>query len=242
MATSPHHVGLEVSAGFVHGWVLTLPGCVTGGPTAEAVTSALSLAIPEYLGWLAQQGELMSPDATFEVVEQVQPSEIGDTIFAAELAPLTSAELDLWMRRMDYARAELLAEVAALLPAVLDWQPPERAFDRFDAWAPEVRTIRDVVAHVLSFEHYYAGGLQDGPSSGISKRVDNPEALRGQTRQRLRTPDAVAGRVYQPLRSGLAVPEEWTARKVIRRIISHERAHLAEIQQRRAWAAFGLPS
>jgi hypothetical protein len=35
--------------------------------------------------------------------------------------------------------------------------------------------------------------------------------------------------------------EHWTARKVVRRVISHERFHIAEIRQRLSWALVGVP-
>jgi hypothetical protein len=53
--------------------------------------------------------------------------------------------------------------------------------------------------------------------------------------------DEQRARVYRPIRPGVATPGSWTVRKVIRRIISHERAHTAEILQRRTWILLGVP-
>jgi hypothetical protein len=43
------------------------------------------------------------------------------------------------------------------------------------------------------------------------------------------------------VRPGRTVAEEWTVRKVARRIIAHERAHAAEVRQRLTWVLLGLP-
>jgi hypothetical protein len=47
--------------------------------------------------------------------------------------------------------------------------------------------------------------------------------------------------VFYVTRSWQDRPEQWTVRKVIRRIISHERFHTKEIQQRLSWILLGVP-
>ena len=126
--------------------------------------------------------------------------------------------------------------------AVLDWVPPLSSVAQFDAWAPEARTIRGIVQHVLQLETYYRAGLADGASTGIFERVGTPQEERERTVALLRSLDDEArSRVYRPVRPGRSTPEDWTVRKVLRRIISHERHHTAEIAQRRAWLLLGVP-
>ena len=55
-------------------------------------------------------------------------------------------------------------------------------------------------------------------------------------------PEAQRGRVFAPQRPWQDGTERWTARKVVRRVISHERFHTAEIQQRLTWVLLGAPS
>ena len=63
-----------------------------------------------------------------------------------------------------------------------------------------------------------------------------------ETAERLRALHASErSRVFRPLRPGSAEAEAWTVRKVARRLISHDRAHAAEIMQRRSWVLLGVP-
>jgi hypothetical protein len=53
--------------------------------------------------------------------------------------------------------------------------------------------------------------------------------------------DEGRSRRFEPVRAWQTAAEHWTARKVIRRVISHERFHTAEIRQRLSWLVIGLP-
>jgi hypothetical protein len=102
--------------------------------------------------------------------------------------------------------------------------------------------MRDVVQHVFSFKVYYREGLQDGPARGIFEPVADPERDRALTLDRLRSlSPAQRSYVFQPVRPGRTVPEQWTVRKVLRRMLAHERVHTAELHQRRTWLLLGVP-
>jgi hypothetical protein len=114
---------------------------------------------------------------------------------------------------------------------------------RVDPWKPQPLTIREIIRDITGAEGYYMRGLQDGREpaavslneydlrSGQLALVDRLWRLSGDER----------GRVYRPIRPWQQAPELWTARKVIRRAISHERFHTAEIRQRLAWIHVGVP-
>jgi hypothetical protein len=115
---------------------------------------------------------------------------------------------------------------------------------RADPWAPDIRTIRGILKHALQLEVFYREGLTDGHAAGIFERIGEAESEHVSTLNRLRA--AMAGdpvRVYHPIRPALGrtaqLPDEWTVRKVIRRVVSHNRAHAAEIVQRRTWVVVG---
>jgi hypothetical protein len=147
------------------------------------------------------------------------------------------------LQRMAWAREDLIESVRGLVDTVLDWAPPNSALRQVDTWAPEARTIRGIFEHVLQLEIYYRDGLCDGPSRGIFERPGEPAAERALTVELLRALDDDArNRIYRPVRPGRTEPEDWNVRKLVRRIISHERGHAAEIQQRRAWILVGVPS
>ncbi len=241
-----HPVGLVSYGRAIHAWVLDLPGCIAGGRDAEAVAQMLPLAIAEHIAWLRQHGETVDASTAWEAVERIdartQADADGDFCFADDERPASRGELEAWIARLEFARADLLALVAALPDALLDWTPPRSSVEAFDAWAPETRSIRDVVRHVLSFEIFYRDGLKDGPASGIFEPVADAAKERATTLTLLRSlSDEQRERVYRPVRPGAAAPGRWTVRKVVRRVLAHERAHSAEIQQRRTWILLGVP-
>jgi hypothetical protein len=105
-----------------------------------------------------------------------------------------------------------------------------------------VLTIREIVAGVASAEAYYRRGLRDGqepPDPGGTLGLDEQRELLLKDLLALSPEDR--GRRFQRIRQSQTAPEHWTARKVIRRVIAHERFHTAEIRQRLAWLQLGVP-
>lgn len=241
-----HRAGIVRNRNTVHGWVLDLPGCIAGAPKVEELGGPLRLAIAEHIGWLRSHGEQVADDPMWETVEEVDGEALsatgGEFCFHDYRRPTTREDLECSLRLLAYAREELAAATSQLSDAVLDWAPPREAFGHFDTWAPDVRTIRDVARHVLELEVYYRAGLRDGPASGIFEPVGAPWDEHARTVALLRGLGAGAlSRSYWPQRPGRRAPEEWTVRKVLARLISHERAHTAEIWQRRSWILLGPP-
>lgn len=246
MASMTHPVGLVSYGAEFHAWVLDLPGCIAGGRDAEAVAQKLPLAIAEHAAWLQQHGERVDASTAWEVVERIdagtQADGDGDFCFADDRRPLPREERETCIARLEFARADLLGLVAALPDVILDWAPPRSSVASFDAWAPETRSIRDIVGHVLSFEIFYRDSLQDGPARGIFEAVADAAAERKTTLALLRSlSDEQRARVYHPVRPGATAPGRWTMRKAMRRMLAHERAHAAEIQQRRTWILLDVP-
>jgi len=242
-----HPVALVTYPTTLHAWVLDLPGCIAGALDEAALAATLPITIAEHLAWLSRHGERLESRTGWRVVERLDGRDYervgGEFCLDADRAALAPDELERLIRRMTFARAGLLAAVDGLPDALLDWQPPLSAMRSVDPWAPEARTIRGVLEHVLQLEAYYRDGLRDGPSSGIFSPVSDPTTERALTLDLLRAlDDATRSRVYRPTRPSRDHAEEWTVRKLIRRTISHERAHTAEIQQRRTWPLLGLPT
>jgi len=238
-----HPVGLVDDGSRLLAWVLDLPGCVAGARDREGLDAALSLAIAEHTAWLRTQGEAIAESLDWRIAERVDAREApGDPCFAAERASVTPHELATFIARLRRARQDLLDAVADLPPAVLDWAPPLSAMHAIDPWAPHARTMRQIASHVVRFEIYYRDGLRDGPAKGIFERPGDPGTERARTLALL---DALRDddrhRVFRPLRPGQSAPEQWTVRKFVRRMISHDRAHAAEIIQRRTWILLGVP-
>jgi hypothetical protein len=229
-----------------HAWGHPLPGAAAGARDVEGLAAVLPLTIAEHLAWLRGHGETFAPADEWEIVETIDGTALGATggefCFAHDCAPLKRAELERLIARMEWSRAGLVASVDGLPDALLDWAPPASSYASFDAWAPEVRTIREIIGHVLQLEVYYRDGLSDGPARGIFERVADRASERAITLERLRAmTDDARSRVYMPVRPARTVAEPWTVRKLIARVIAHERMHTAEVQQRLAWLLLGVP-
>jgi hypothetical protein len=232
--------------GAVHAWALDLHGCIAGARDVDELRAWLPLVLADHLAWLRRHGDDAGDSLDWKIAETIDGRTLtatgGEFCFEAEREPLSRDELERGIARMAFARADLLAEVEGLPGPVLDWAPPLSALAHYDACAPEARTIRGIFEHVLQLEIYYRDGLRDGPSKGIFERPGRPDEERNRTIELLRSlDDAARRRSYYPVRPGRSAPEEWTVRKVLRRIISHERGHAAEVAQRHAWLHVGVP-
>lgn len=241
-----HQIGLVAYAANLHAWVLDLPGAIAGARDVEGLRDVLPLTLAEHVRWLRGHGEDVASSGEWEIVERIDGEALaptgGEFNFDYDRAALSRDGLEALVRRMTWSRDDLQAAVDGLPDALLDWAPPKSAIASFDAWAPEVRTIRGIAGHVLQLETYYRDGLRDGRAKGIFEPSGDPAGERAHTLDQLRgMSDGERSRVWMPVRPGRTVAEEWTVRKVVRRIISHERAHAAEVRQRLTWVLLGLP-
>jgi hypothetical protein len=183
---------------------------------------------------------------TTDVVEEVCAAACdaadGEFFFDDDLRAVSDDDVELGGRLMEYSRADLLAAMRGVPDAVLDWRPPITAMAQVDEWNPQPRTIREIAAEVASAEAYYRGALHHGAeatSAGEAPDLASQRSRLIDTMISLRASDR--GRRFEPVRPWRSKPEHWTARKVIRRVVSHERFHTAEIRQQLSWLLVGMP-
>lgn len=218
-------------------------GCIWLAPTAEAALDLAPEAMAAFNDWLGHHGEPGVAAGTAPDPQQVEAGLVQEVVdfgqsgaavglFPWDLAPATADDIRTAVRRLGYARRDVLELVAGLPPQALDWQPPENR-----------RTIRQNLIHVRNAQGFYltrvfgwdvaATVLPDPwPDESLSASlawvttrmvnalVEMPEELRSGTFQ-----------AEQP-------HETWTARKMLRRIVEHEREHL-EVMRRTARAFAG---
>lgn len=228
--------------------VFDLPGCSYTAETRRELDEMLPVVVAEYVGWLAQHGEAIDAES-IKVVEEIDIASAdgveGEFVFDDDRRALADPDIERALRWMRYSRADLLSLIEGLSDAVLDWRPPASAMARLDPWKPAPLTIREIIDDIASAELYYRTSLIDGPCA----EDDSPAGLAGLTAQRERVeamlsalPAEHRGRVFAPQRPWQDGAERWTARKVVRRIVGHERFHTAEIQQRLTWVLLGTPT
>jgi predicted RNase H-like HicB family nuclease/uncharacterized damage-inducible protein DinB len=200
-----------------------LLGCFAVGSTREEALQRLRGAITEYLAWLAEHGETSAPSAESEVVEMEvgeeaslpgsYPVEPGDPVafFAADGEPLSHHELQTAVRLIEHARRDLLEFLRDVPENLRHWRPE-----------PSEWSIAEALLHMAQVEASYIARLDEE-----SERSPFPQmaAIRSWAYHRL-------GRLTEAELSRVTTHrgEQWSARKVLRRFLEHDREHTAHIR------------
>ncbi len=223
--------------GSADAWVADLPGCRAAAGSLRDAMDLLPVVAGEHLAWLAGHGEPFDAAALFdhEVVEETEAR--GEFTFAFDREAMSRDELETAIRHAGHAHADLMARLSTLPDVVLDWVPPASSV-KIDQIFPDVRSIRMMLDHLATVEaNYYIGGLGDEPGEPIEPSLAE---LHESSQGRLRAlSDDSLGRLYT--RTSPRGEMQWTARKVMRRIVSHKRFHTKEIEQRVSWLTLGVP-
>lgn len=214
-------------------WLAHVPdlfGCSWRAESREALLAEASAAIASHGEWLRAGGIPVPAPVPWHVAEEVDANAPPGSPGRARLFGSDRLELDLVWQELGLAcagrnRLELRQLVRGLPDAVLDWKPP----------GPRPCSIRDTLRHIAHAEQWYMDRLW--PWEG-DRDPEDVMALLTATRdeiiQRFRRLSPVErSAVYCPdrhLRSALHPGELWTARKVLRRILEHEREHIRSIR------------
>lgn len=205
-------VGLEEGAdGAVMAHALNVPGCVAMGASAEAAVAAFERTLMDWLRFLSMTGEpVPPPDAELELAVDEWLStdarvSIGESeaLFEDDLRPLAQDEAERGVQRLGTLRGRILAHVRRRPDALLD------------AETPGGMTARRVLDELARAQWWTLSRLGATPMAEVPEktlqRLDTAMAL---VVDRLTTlPDALRG--YRLELDG----EEWTPRKVLRRLL-----------------------
>ncbi|HEX2210825.1 MAG TPA: hypothetical protein VHG93_24290 [Longimicrobium sp.] len=205
-------VGLEEGAdGAVMAHALNLPGCAAVGRSPEAAVAAFERGLADWFRFLSALGDPVPPrDAEIEVaVDEWLATDAriasGEThaLFAEDLAALAQDEAERGVRRLGDLRARLLARVRRRPEALLD------------AETPGGMTARQVLEELARAQWWTLSRLGATPMAEVPQktlaRLDTAMAL---VVDRLTTlPDDA--RAHRLELDG----EEWTPRKVLRRLL-----------------------
>ena len=201
----------------VEAWALDWPGSYAAGQTRDEALRAFVEEIRDYWAWLRKHGEAAPPEdepVEVEVVETFQafkssPDYEVDGFFAPDAEPVQVEEIPRYLRLLDKSRADLLEVLSQVPSEVFEWKRDERT-----------RTIRQILHHIARAEVWYLSCL---PSS-------DPFPMLHDTRT---TAKAYLGNLDPVQRSGAVVNagEKWSARKVFRRFLYHERYHAKSIRR-----------
>ncbi|MEM3617301.1 MAG: type II toxin-antitoxin system HicB family antitoxin [Candidatus Bathyarchaeia archaeon] len=214
-------VGLEGTGAFVP----ECPGCWVFGRSPESALAKVRTAVAEWFDWLKRHGERVPAEAgdfEIEIAEFLRvsynPVEAGkpEPLFWSEVAPVTRKDVAWTLKLMEHSREDLLGLVSNLSNEVLDWLPPGKP-----------RTIRNCLRHIAYVEPWYITRLNVELPIHYPRNVFEllshtrkvvVDYLRNMPRDRMRG-------VFQPIKDKSPMCNLWTARKVLRRLVDHEKLH-----------------
>ena len=204
-----------------------LPGCWAFGRTRDSAlqkAAALADAWPAWLHLhrLAVDVDLAGPVTVAEVLRvDYNPALANkpEPLFWSEMRPVGQSEIERALRLMRAARIDLLKLVQGVGAQAYDYRPP---------FGP--RSIGETLEHIANAEWWYVTRLEIALPARLPR-----DPLARLTHVRAMVEDAILHLprdrrhgVYQPVRYTAAssrVASLWTARKVLRRFVDHERLH-----------------
>ena len=217
-------VCLEVGRKATGAFAPYCPGCWVFGGDRESALDKVKRAVSDWFAWLKIHGEAIEVPATITVepneVLQItyNPAEAGkpEPLFWSEVPPVSVKDIRRTLRLLDYSRSDLLNLTSGLDRSMLRWKAGDGP-----------RTIGNCLRHIAMVEWWYITRLD------ITLPTDFPRdtfELLGYTRELARRnllglSKEKRSRVFQPRRDPSPLWNLWTARKVLRRFVDHERLH-----------------
>jgi predicted RNase H-like HicB family nuclease/uncharacterized damage-inducible protein DinB len=202
-------------------WVFDLFGCYSKARTRDEAIANAPRIIAEYFAWLSRHGREVLPPESIEVeVSESWDSFIceGDYIvnafFEDDRRPLSDNEIDYVLELLEYTRQDLLRVINPLSSEQLD--KPIR--DELQG------SIRGILEHIAYAERWYFDrlGLAFPREEMPDDVMDMLEKVRTYTVHKL---PELAG----DTRITERISERWSARKLVRRTLWHERTHTRQI-------------
>lgn len=212
-----------------------LPGCFVWDKTPKKVLERIPETIESYLSFLKKNGE-KNVDVPKKIEYEIMETQKGTcpvisgskaALFSYDLLPPAKGFINQCIRWMGYNRKELLKKVGELPDKVLDRKPDKKT-----------RSIRETLNHIANCDIWYLSRLKD-----FKELCSLPEYPKGKIFDKLKKNREIAVKVLKKLspedRNRINVPrkwtnhkdEKWTAGKMLRRFLEHEREHIGTIDK-----------
>lgn len=187
--------------------VPALPGAAVRGQTIVEAKEKIQEAIQAYLALLRDAGE---PVPAAGEPLHLEFEEIDTTTFLTDYDALRPNEIETLLRWLAISRQELMDLVRNLPEESLAWKP--------DSDTP---SIREILCHLAEADLWYTDRLKGWPDAPLFRLA----AARGMALERLRAlteTDRAKITTYEG--------EEWTPRKIMRRMLEYERECFDQIR------------
>jgi hypothetical protein len=214
-------------------WALDYPGCFAYGTDETEALVRLPRALLEYEVWIkdhttdfwvdlkdmdmrvVESFETFCIDENYNRVPDGQGYEIN-AWFIDDWRPLTDVEIERGLKIFHWQREELLAGLTTLDPEILEKDFPGQRWN-----------ILGIAKHIANAELWYLSRLDLTDLSHKDLSAD-PKARLGQTA-------ALIDRVFPKFINEVNVTgiegEFWSYRKILRRILWHQRDHMEHIKE-----------
>lgn len=218
-----HRLGVEdIEPDHWVAWVLDLPGCFSSGVTQEDAVSLLPASVAAYREWLVHHG-LRAADEPIDIDSESievfrafksEGDHLVNAFFAGDRRALAMNDVARGLALLDCSRRDLLALPAPLSPS-LHLRPIDGELHG---------SLAGILSHVAGAEQWYlshwgrAVPRTDLPAEPLAQL----EVVRRRTR---RTLARLVGDEAVVTHRG----ERWSARKLLRRALWHERDHTQHI-------------
>ena len=234
-----YYIYLDIGEGGCMAHVLgKLLGCNRTARNRNRALSKIREEIPTYIQWLRNHGERIKPvqfdQITIVIREEVlnqDPWIAGGTnaLFTPELQAATKSEIEKCIQRMIWNREDLLSLVQGLSKPLIKKRP-----------SGEPRSIANTISHIADAELWYISRLNRDmrkesrllPSNPLERLAQAREitcqallSLTPEERRKIYTPKIWCSPRQKSLK------ERWTAKKVLRRLLEHERQHTQYIER-----------
>jgi predicted RNase H-like HicB family nuclease len=187
--------------------VPALPGASARGQTIAEAKEKIKSAIEAYLALLHDVGEPVP-----QVGENIhlEFEEVETTTFLTDYDALRPNEMETLFRWLAISRQELMDLVKGLPEEVFDWRLDDATI-----------SIREILCRLAEADLWYTDRLKRWPEAPLFRLA----AARGVALERLRA-------LTEANRAGITVyeGEEWTPRKIMRRMLEHERESVQQIR------------
>jgi len=207
-------------------WNLDLLGCYSAARTSTEAIAQATRSISRYFAWISEHDHsIMIPEEPLEteVVEtflsfpsQRDPSYIVNAFFEDDRRPLTCWDVVITQKLLDWSRESLLKIVQGLDEQRLNQPIPG-----------EVRgSIAGILEHVAGAENWYFSQL-----SLCLERTTLLENLLARLAQVRTNTKEQFWKLIGERQITENYDERWSARKILRRTLWHERDHTQQIEQ-----------